>query len=498
MLKRCQFRKYYMIVFVLFDELLRRVEHEVTQSTCVIQHTGTPSIHYVESVSLEICNIMTRLGYGEEIRRWRIEKYCENDRHLNARPRIIKLQTAGSKAEGLTCLFESDRDFLYTLKGVICVETGINLNTIPDDISVFGIDDTGVYPGHCKLLLKRPAARLHNTIIKAALCKIGYGEFLLSSVLFIDECSRMLRLTIQHSLGPVESVLHERAGPALPQTVGGILKVDKVYSIRCQCPSILHRWAVRPRHWPQSVVVQKVVSLGAYVTPTGFKESKNKHIEWRICFNFGETELMNNLNDTQAKVYVLLKWILKDIIKPTNKEITSYVVKNIILWQAENIPQTEFNSRSLLHWLHDGLRELRSAIEKKLLKYYMIPERNLMEACGLEDALKRKWIKDITEMIEMGPNVILRLEKIRRAIIASPEPMLWFSKTRIELEMLYLEYFNRALKCKRENGEQDVPDFMLYAIRKRQEEIELEVGRRMRMEGCSINEIHKIIYRMLI
>ncbi|KAH3798579.1 hypothetical protein DPMN_152179 [Dreissena polymorpha] len=129
-------------------------------------------------------------------------------------------------------------------------------------------------------------------------------------------------------------------------------------------------------------IVQKVVSLGAYVTPTGFKESENKHIEWRICFNSGETELMNNLNDTQAKVYVLLKWILKEIIKPTNKEITSYVLKNIILWQAENTPQTEFHSRSILHWLHDGLRGLRTAIEKKQLNYYIIPERNLMEACG--------------------------------------------------------------------------------------------------------------------
>ncbi|KAH3798422.1 hypothetical protein DPMN_152021 [Dreissena polymorpha] len=434
---------------------------------------------------------MTRLGYGEQIRRWRVARYCEHDRHLNAQLRDFTITTAGSKAEGLTCLFESDRDLLHALNGVICVETGINLNTIPDDISVFWMDDTGVYPGHCILLLKR-RARLLNAIINDALCEIGYGELLLSSVLFIDECSR---LTNQHSTG---RVLHERAGPALPETVEGILKVDMVYSIRCQCPSILHRWAVRPRHWPQSVIVQKVVSLGAYVTPTGFKESENKHIEWRICFNSGETELMNNLNDTQAKVYVLLKWILKEIIKPTNKEITSYVLKNIILWQAENTPQTEFHSRSLLHWLHDGLRGLRTAIKKKLLKYYMIPERNLMEACGLEDALKRKWIIDITEMIEMGSNVILRLEKIRKAIVASPEPMLWFSKTRTGLEMLFLEEMNRVEKCKNENGGQDVPDFMLYAIRKRQEEILLEFAERMIMEGCSRNEFPKLFLRMFV
>ncbi|KAH3798580.1 hypothetical protein DPMN_152180 [Dreissena polymorpha] len=71
-------------------------------------------------------------------------------------------------------------------------------------------------------------------------------------------------------------------------------------------------------------------------------------------------------------------------------------------------------------------------------------------------------------MIEMGPNVILRLEKIRRSIVASPEPMLWFSKRRLEMEMLFLEEMNRVQKCINENGGLLVPDFMCYAIRKRQ------------------------------
>ncbi|KAH3733598.1 hypothetical protein DPMN_040029 [Dreissena polymorpha] len=62
-----------------------------------------------------------------------------------------------------------------------------------------------------------------------------------------------------------------------------------------------------------------VVSLGAYLTPVGFKGSACKHMEWRICFNTGEAELVNNLNDTQAKAYVMPKMILKDVLKPTNK-----------------------------------------------------------------------------------------------------------------------------------------------------------------------------------
>ncbi|KAH3689874.1 hypothetical protein DPMN_040078 [Dreissena polymorpha] len=132
--------------------------------------------------------------------------------------------------------------------------------------------------------------------------------------------------------------------------------------------------------------------------------------------------------------------ILKDLLTPTNKEITSYVLKNIILWQAENKQPTEFHERSLLHWLHDGLRQLRTAIDKKQLCYYIIPERNLMAACGLEDALQSKWVADITDMMDEGPRVILRLEKIRMAIVASPEPMLWLSQKRMEVEMPSLDF----------------------------------------------------------
>ncbi|KAH3809357.1 hypothetical protein DPMN_137720 [Dreissena polymorpha] len=37
--------------------------------------TSMPRQDYVESASVEISSIITRLGYGEQIRRWRTEKY---------------------------------------------------------------------------------------------------------------------------------------------------------------------------------------------------------------------------------------------------------------------------------------------------------------------------------------------------------------------------------------------------------------------------------------
>ncbi|XP_052233192.1 uncharacterized protein LOC127846055 [Dreissena polymorpha] len=124
------------------------------------------SQNYAESVSVEICSILTRLGYGEEIRRWRIKKYREFDRLVNARRPDLTMITAGSKAEGLTCRLESDWDILQVLNKVLCVEAGTNLRTIPCDMEVYRMD-TCAYPGHCKLFLERQALGYYNELHRA-------------------------------------------------------------------------------------------------------------------------------------------------------------------------------------------------------------------------------------------------------------------------------------------------------------------------------------------
>jgi hypothetical protein len=69
----------------------------------------------------------------------------------------------------------------------------------------------------------------------------------------------------------------------------------------------------------------------------------------------------------------------------------------------------------------------------------MIPDRKLMEAWGLGDALLHTWVANITDMLKEGPRVVLKLEKIRKAAVVFPEPMLLFSKNRIVLWMLKLD-----------------------------------------------------------
>ncbi|KAH3693224.1 hypothetical protein DPMN_192627 [Dreissena polymorpha] len=179
---------------------------------------------------------MNLLGYGEEIRRRRVEMYREHAMLVNEGSGIITFTIVGSKGEGLSYYLESD--FLIELKSVIGVESGVDLHTIPDNIKVYRMD-TCLYPGHCMMLLERPASTRIPQIVNA-LCDDGKGKPLLGSSLFLDEFSKVQFL---------EGDRAERAGPSQPiSTISG--DHDLVWAIPCQCPGILQRWAQRPRHWP--------------------------------------------------------------------------------------------------------------------------------------------------------------------------------------------------------------------------------------------------------
>ncbi|XP_052267872.1 uncharacterized protein LOC127869382 isoform X2 [Dreissena polymorpha] len=433
---------------------------------------------------------MNCLGYGSHIRKARRDAFREHDRLQSARVPGTLIITTGSKAEGLTRLFESDTDQLYVVRSIICLEGGVYAERLPRGTIVFTLNTDMCYHGHCRLHLQERHGTIIPTLIRDALCEDENGQVLLSSTLYFD-------LNNKVDLGKVR---HERAGPSRPRSYGP-WHIDNVHSIRCHCPGILLRWAERSRYWPPPDIVHKVVRMGAFVTPVGFKGSKYQHVEWRICFNTGENELMSSLNNTQVYVYVILKMVVKDVLKPVKKEITSYTVKNIVLWLVENNPQAQFNESSLLYWLREGLEQLRTAISKIQLPYYMIPERNLMAACGLDEGQKRTWVNTITDMMNEGSYTLLRLPRIRKAILSHPEPLLWYNKKRVEFELLHLKLMNRLIpfiQCMDENGVVKESDPMLQAIKSRRDELLRKVRKRMNWEGSRLNDLNEINVLMLM
>ncbi|KAH3875369.1 uncharacterized protein LOC127869397 [Dreissena polymorpha] len=443
-----------------------------------------------ENFSVEVNTILNCLGYGPDIRRFRRESYRFRDKVLNRRESKDKVMcvTVGSKLEGLTSFFESDTDCIILHSRVVCLETGVDPNAIANNISIFKMDTRSCYAGHCKQLLVRIAPG-HHPAFSNSIVVDPSGNRIFSNLKLVTE--------FQKAPMPPSAVSYPRAGPSIPVSVGAYHQ-DTVHAIPCYCPSILERWAKRqPRHWPPTEIVQKVVSQGAFLVPTGFKGSEHKDEEFRICFNTGENELVSNLNDTQVKIYVLLKMVVKEVLKPQKKEVSSYVVKDIVLWQAESNPQYLFHERSLLHWLHEGLSELRAVVSSRQLQYYMIPERNLMAHCGLDDEQQQTWVKTITEMMNEGPKLLLRFMKIRKAIISYKQPLQWYSKMRTELELLQLKDMIRRELCTDKNLGLDLTDRNMKKIEERQQDILWEIALRMYMDGNGVQDWWDLNERML-
>ncbi|KAH3865426.1 hypothetical protein DPMN_028465 [Dreissena polymorpha] len=190
--------------------------------------------------------------------------------------------------------------------------------------------------------------------------------------------------------------------------------------------------------------------------------------------------------------------IKNDVLHPRKKEVSSYTLKNIVLWMAENNPQASFHKKSILQWLHEALDALRVALITLELPYYMIPERNLMATSGLDEEQQRTWISTITDMLNEGPRVILRLPKIRQCIVAHPEPLRWHSGRRIELELLSLMRMIRLAICIDENDEIDHTDAILQALQRRIDEVITDVCVRMIMEGSRVINAQAILERILM
>ncbi|KAH3713067.1 hypothetical protein DPMN_072834 [Dreissena polymorpha] len=226
-----------------------------------------------EDASFELSNILNMLGYGKELRQKRRECHRQCDINFNALlPCDFEIITVGSKAEGTSRFFESDRDVLLVCKSIHCIEAACDVDLIPENTDVFRMGTLRCYPGHCILLRERG----FSPLLYFAGYDNGHGEVLLSSEYFLNI------LTIQVSSFFHTSFFHKRSGPSLPYTFGG-QDVDAVFALRCRCPSILQNWAARSRHWPPPDIVAKVVSMGAFLTPVGFKEAKIRFLNGGIA-----------------------------------------------------------------------------------------------------------------------------------------------------------------------------------------------------------------------
>ncbi|XP_060590670.1 uncharacterized protein LOC132745725 [Ruditapes philippinarum] len=222
---------------------------------------------------------------------------------------------------------------------------------------------------------------------------------------------------------------------------------DFVVALKCECPTYVKAWVCRRRkyQWPSITVIREVSCLDSHVVPVGNTTSNFQFLEWRICYTKGEIRLVHSLNDCLTKVFTLLKQIAKVTLKPLSKDMSSYLMKNVVFWLAELNDYNYFTQYALIVSLKKALAYLKHFVVTNNFPNYMIPQRNLLEG-RLTHSQRIKICMRIDSLLKEGPYMVLKIAKVRNAIsicCRSPTEFSRVSRKLHETQILIylLQYF---------------------------------------------------------
>ncbi|XP_045183403.2 uncharacterized protein LOC123541844 [Mercenaria mercenaria] len=337
---------------------------------------------------------------------------------------------AGSTAEGISQPYsrDSDIDIMTVLTNMIIYENFPDTKSFKKGGYVLQMERDKVVPGYT--MIKCIGMKSRNMPYISQIAKLkNIKLFEKDGCYFLRHCcdvhnftdlrnSQTYSQTKRRRNGDHENFEMHSSGPAFNvncETSKSKLKLnfDYVTAIPCFCLSHIQNWTHRTRHygWPDKKLTSKLKNEIGYVVPVGFKGSRNFELEWRICYTGIEINLIHSLNETQIKMCVLLKMVAKAILKPVCKDITSYVIKNLVLWIVERNANEIFTPENLTSLVMLGLRSLRNKVNLRLFGSYMIPERNLF-AGKITENEKAEMVRLLDEMLEEGPMFLIKFKEL--------------------------------------------------------------------------------------
>ena len=370
--------------------------------------------------SVFVSSVTDYVGYNYEIVKFRQDIHSEFDTLYNRHgSRNHTRVTTGGKGEGTTLVYENDFDYMFVGKDVICAENPEDFSH-QESITLLKIQRKDTSPGYTTLELvklnDKPTTEYNTDFntkwIQQALVKSKNNRSYLSSQLFTD-CFK----TAQEPFRTHDRYESENtSGPSSP-AVDQYMSYDIVASYKCVCPDIIDNWVSRPRNqgWPSKEIMRETAALDGHVVPVGFKGSEHMDMEWRICYSLAELFLMRSLSEGQIKVYILLKKLIKSAVHPICKDMTSYIMKNVVLWICEQYGDTKFGKEEILPRLFDCIKFLQKCLGNHCLPSYMITERNLL-AGRLDSQQRHTLISLMNDLLTEGTKMVLRIDKIHEAV----------------------------------------------------------------------------------
>lgn len=371
-----------------------------------------------ELLSLFLSSELDRIGFSKHATAERVAMYRKrSDAKSEASKHVLKNANTeriivGSKMDGVD-LESSDIDVLEVNHNIVCVTDEDVLTGADDGKLVLKADLTGAPAGHVFLKVDRSELEKKTAVIgelKQCFIQDDNGDIVFLSA---DKFVRMLeqedRCTWRGWLG--RRVRYgERSGPAVGKVIDLIgMEADLVAALAIRCPGEVKKWQRHERQyeWPPRELIEMAEFQRFFVVPVGQKDSENEHRQWRVCFTETEQSLVHSMTDTQLKVYVLLKILAKNLLKPVTDDITSYVIKNVMFWLLDGTNPNLFKPECLIERLEDALRLLQTSVERRELKTYMLHERNLLAGKIEKEDFRRRISDMIANVLDNATAVLI-------------------------------------------------------------------------------------------
>ena len=180
----------------------------------------------------------------------------------------------------------------------------------------------------------------------------------------------------------VSGIQIEEASPISP-AIGmrsGSATLDMVPCLKCDgWPTVAKEWIDRPRNWPEETLFNKLQTKGFYIVPKPSGVIGNTQNEWRISFSELEADLLQNLNDVQARVYYILRCFYVRYLKSELKDtISSYHLKTGMFWMLAKKRSNEWKEENISSLVLEILQQLLEWYVDQFLPHYFIREHNLL------------------------------------------------------------------------------------------------------------------------
>jgi len=382
-----------------------------------------------------------------------VSRLCQRLSELNFIKGIPSiLIPVGSFGEGISKLYSSDMDIMQSYCDIMCVDEVSHENVTSN--LVFQNEYTNTSPGYVRLYTNHAVSNAVSSCpyLISQRC-IDTGKHYLNSRLTVQELSKYA--ASNEINGPASTVNRLRCCTIgyewmLEELNTTKFEGDCVIALPFFSKSILDQWQRRERYheWPSRSLKREISTMIGYVVPVGHKVSQNKDIEWRISYTTVEKKLVDNMNDVQVKLYVVLKFVQKDRLKPICKNFTSYMVKNLVFWVLELTPIGEYTPELLADRILSAFCHLKQCLEKCFLPCYMIPERNLFD--GRMDQMECSLLlREVECIINEGYACLLKNHKLSLSMkltYSYPEKARDYAQWLVEVEDVNIECTEMATK----------------------------------------------------